>query len=265
MTRGHIRGENLEKENESRYKHGILTRHKDGSVEVFIPSRPIDRHAPPPDTQPVDKDGWSDEQILEREKENIDRSSRRARKSIRWHVRNNKHTHFVNLTYDPKKYDTNEKRFNRMKTVLKELKRKYGNFHYVLVPEFHTGGESHGLIHWHGVMDLSKFDLRRATNYHTGKPLHDTAGRELFNMNYWDSTGLSSVSEIGDTKKVANYITKYITKDIEKVVGKGQKKYWSSRGEKPAEKYLTEEEAFSYLENHKISFENERGKYIDVD
>ena len=264
MTRGHLRGEKLEKIKNSRFKYGIVTGHKDGSEEVYIPDSPIDRHEPPPNTEVTDKTGWSMEEIQERELENVNRSSRRARKNIKNHVRNNKHTHFVNLTYDLKKYDTNEKRFNRMKTVLKELKRKYGNFHYVLVPEFHTKGESAGLIHWHGVMDLSKFDLTRATNFHTGKPLFDKAGRELFNMNYWDSTGLSSVSEIGDTKKVANYITKYITKDIEKVVGKGQKKYWSSRGEKPVEKYLTEEEAFSYLENHKISFENERGKYIDI-
>lgn len=255
----------MENENESRYKHGILTRHKDGGIEVFIPNSPYDRHAPPPDTQPTDKTGWSSEAIQERELENLDRSSRRARKNIRNHVRNNNHTHFVNLTYDLKKYDTNEKRFNRMRTVLKELKRKYGSFHYVLVPEFHEGGASDGLIHWHGVMDLSNFDLTRATNFHTEKPLFDTSGRELFNMNYWHSTGLSSVSEIGDTKKVASYITKYITKDIEKVVGKGQKKYWSSRGEKPAENYLTEQEAFSYLENYKISFESERGQYIDID
>ena len=264
MTRGHLRGENLGKEENGRYKYGIITEHRDGTKEVFIPLEPIDRHAPPPDTTPVDKSKWSLEEIKERELENLSRSSRRARKNIKNHVRNNNHTHFVNLTYDLKKYDTNEKRFKRMKTVLKELKRKYGYFHYVLVPEFHEGGKSDGLIHWHGVMDLTNFDLTEATNYHTGKKLYDEAGRELFNMDYWQSTGLSSVSEIGDTKKVANYITKYITKDIEKVVGKGQKKYWSSRGEKPVQSYLSEQEALQYLENHTISFENERGKFIDI-
>ena len=62
-----------------RYKYGTLTVHKDGSVDVYIPNTPFDRHEVPPDTKPVDKTGWTDEQIRERELENLDRSSRRAK------------------------------------------------------------------------------------------------------------------------------------------------------------------------------------------
>ena len=254
----------MENEKDDRYKYGTLTVHKDGSKEVYVPNTPYDRHQAPPDTTPIDKTGWSDEEIRERELENLDRSTRRAKTGIRHHVLNNPHTHFVTLTYDLKKYPTNEKRFKRMKTVIKELERKYGKFDYCLVPELHEEGESAGLIHWHGAMNLTGFDLTRATHFHTGKELFDRYGRELFNLDYWDSTGLSTLSEIDNTRKVASYVTKYITKNMENVVGKGKKKYWSSRGEKPVQSYLTEEEALQYLENHTISFENERGKFIDI-
>ena len=247
-----------------RYKYGTLTVHKDGSVDVFIPDTPYDRHQAPLDTQPVDKSNWTDEQIRERELENLDRSTRRARKGIRNHILNNKHTHFVTLTYDLKKYPTNEKRFKRMQTVIKALKRKYGKFDYCLVPEFHEEGASAGLIHWHGAMNLTGFDLTRATNFHTGKELFDKQGRKLFNLDYWDSTGLSTLSEIDSTRKIANYVTKYITKNIENVVGKGQRKYWSSLGEKPVQRYLSEEEALRFLENHEVSFENGQGKHINI-
>ena len=247
-----------------RYKYGTLTTHKDGSVDVYIPNTPFDRHEAPPDTSPVDRSGWTDEEIKERDLENLDRSSRRSKREIRNHILNNKHTHFVTLTYDLKKYPTNEKRFNRMKTVLKALKRKYGKIDYCLVPEFHEEGESAGLIHWHGAMNLTGFDLTRATNFHTGKELFDKQGRKLFNLDYWDSTGLSTLSEIDSTRKIASYVTKYITKNIESVVGKGQKKYWSSRGEKPVKRYLSEQEALQYLENYEVAFQSELGKHINI-
>ena len=102
------------------------------------------------------------------------------------------------------------------------------------------------------------------TNFHTGKELFDKQGRKLFNLDYWDSTGLSTLSEIDNTRKVASYVTKYITKNIESVVGKGQKKYWSSRGEKPVQSYLSEQEALQYLENHKVAFHSELGKHINI-
>lgn len=247
-----------------RYKYGTITIHADGTRDVYIPNTPFDRHEAPPDTKPVDKSDWTDKEIKEREVENLDRATRRARKGIRNHILNNTHTHFVTLTYDLKKYPTNEKRFNRMETVLKELRRKYGNFHYCLVPEFHEKGDSAGLIHWHGAMDLTGFDLTRATNFHTGKELVDKQGRKLFNLDYWDSTGLSTLSEIDNTRKVASYVTKYITKNIESVVGKGRKKYWSSRGEKPVKRYLSEQEALQYLENHEVAFQSELGKHINI-
>ena len=244
------------------YKHGIITQHRDGTTEIFIPKIPIDITQPPPDTTPTDKRNWSQEQIEERERENIDRSTRRARKGVKNHVKNNPHTHFINFTYKPT-YD-NERRFKRMKNWLKDMRKKHGKFDYCFVPEHHTKDLSKGLIHWHGVMNLEKFELIRATDPNTGKEIFDRYGNEVYNLKDWLTTGHTHVTPLRNKKKAANYLTKYITKDIESVVGKGQKKYWSSRGEKPAESYLTEEEALQYLENHTISFENERGYYLDI-
>ena len=94
-----------------KYKYGTKTVHNDGTIEIYIPKLPFDTSQPPPDTTPVDKRNWSKEQIEERERENIDRSTRRARKSVKNHVKNNSHTHFINFTYKPT-YD-NERRFKR--------------------------------------------------------------------------------------------------------------------------------------------------------
>ena len=251
-------------EKADRYKYGTLTVHRDGSKEVYIPNTPFDRHQAPPDTTPVDKTGWTDEEIRERELENLDRSTRRSRKTVKNHVKNNPHTHFVNLTYDFNKYGTNEKRFNRMKNWLKDMKRKHCKFDYCFVPEHHTEGLSKGLIHWHGVMNLEKFELIRATDPNTGKEIFDRYGNEVYNLKDWLTTGHTHVTPLRNKKKAANYLTKYITKNIESVVGKGKKKYWSSRGEKPVQSYLTEEEALQYLEKYTISFESERGKHIDI-
>ena len=251
-------------EKADRYKYGTLTVHKDGSKEVYIPNTPFDRHQAPPDTTPVDKTGWTDEEIRERELENLDRSTRRSRKTVKNHVKNNPHTHFVNLTYDFNKYGTNEKRFNRMKNWLKDMKKKHGKFDYCFVPEHHTEDISKGLIHWHGVMNLEKFELIRATDPNTGKEIFDRYGNEVYNLKDWLTTGHTHVTPLRDKKKAANYLTKYITKNIESVVGKGKKKYWSSRGEKPVQSYLTEKEALQYLKKYTISFESERGKHIDI-
>lgn len=243
-------------------KYAKITRHKHANSEVFIPSVAWNIHETTPDNTPTDKSNWSDMQILEREIENNDRATREAKRRIRNHVANNYTTHFVTFTYNPKKYPTNEKQFKRMKTVLKELKRKHGKFNYLLVPELHQNGN----IHWHGVIDFSNMqnELKEAKNSHTGELLKYN-GNQLYNFKYWDSTGFSNISKIKNISKVSNYITKYVSKNIGKTVGINKKKFWSSRAEnKPEERYLTFEETQNIQEKLTPSYENERGAFYDL-
>lgn len=252
---------------EKRKKHGKIARHKHAKPRVFIPRIPWDRHESNSDNTPIDKSDWSDMEKLAREIENNDRSTRRAKKKVTEFAWNNKTTHFGTITYNLEKYPTNELRRKRMQTILKELKRKWGRFNYLLVPELHNEGEkSAGLIHWHCLFDLSNMqdEIRTARNPKTGKLVKDDKGRQVYNIKYFDSTGFTNFTEIDSLEKAANYATKYIDKNIGKVVGTGKKKYWSSHGgDKPVENYISSSEA-KYIADNYEGYSTEYGTYYTL-
>lgn len=240
----------------SRKKHGKIARHKYATPRVFIPRIPWNRHDTAPDTTPVDMTGKTDIEKLEREIENNNRSSRRAKAKVAEFAFNNYITHFGTITYNLEKYPTNDSRYKRMETILKALKRIYGLFNYVLIPELHDEGESAGLIHWHVLIDLSnmKDEIRIAKSPKTGRLVKDKQGRQIHNIKYFDSTGFTNFTEIDSIEKAANYSRKYIDKNIGNVVDSGKKKYWSSRGgDKPIENYITASEA-EYIKNNYSEF-----------
>lgn len=244
---------------EENLKHAVMTVHHNGSIEIFIPNEPYDisKVKKYPESAIYEE---SEENRKWKDFENLQRSLRYTKKSIKNHIRNNKHTHFLTLTFDKVKYPDNESRIKRVDTWIKQMRRKYNEFNYVLVFELHKSG----LIHVHGCMDLTKFPLRNAVNPHTKKMMFDSKGRELFNLPDWDSTGFSSVTVLGDSSKVSNYITKYVTKDLDAVVPKGKKRFRASLSREPLKRYLSETEMNNFLLNNEITFENDFGKFIEI-
>lgn len=234
-----------------------MTVHLNGLVEVYIPKEPINISKIKAYNEFNNNDDL--EQRKYKDWLNEQRSLRRTKKAIRYHVINNKHTHFLTLTFN-EKYPTNELRIKRVDTWLKSMRRKYGDIIYCLVFELHKSG----LIHVHGVMNLEGFSLRRAKSPKTNKELYDSSGRDIYNLKDWDSTGFSTVTKLEDSTKVSNYITKYVTKDLEKVVPQNKKRYRASISNKPQQRYLSKDETIHLLATQKITFENEFGSFIEI-
>lgn len=162
-----------------------------------------------------------------------------VKRKLNDYARNNDFDHFWTLTFDPKLCGKdNDYRFSEMATWLKKERDKARyqglEFRYIFVPEFHLGdGENQGTIHWHGVTGGYCPKLKDS-----GKMFQ---GAKVFNAIDWNY-GFTNVQRVRSKIKVANYITKYITKDfVNSPVRKGKKKYWSSKNLKlPAEFYLDE-------------------------
>lgn len=164
----------------------------------------------------------------------------RTRNQVKDYVLSNEFDMFWTLTFNNKR-ESDKVCFDRMSNWLKYMKKKYGLFDYIFIPERHEDG----CIHFHGVTGAFK-----GVMVDSGVKLK---GQIIYNCNEWNY-GFSTVSIIRDKKRAASYITKYITKELSQdVVGKGKKKYWSSRGlRKPVETY------FEYVpfENKEPDWEN---------
>lgn len=137
-------------------------------------------------------------------------NNNRAKNNVYDIARANLWDWFLTLTFNPDKvnrYDYSEclkklqKQFNNIRS------RYCPNMRYLLVPEFHKDGG----VHFHGLIancDLVHFTP--AINPHTGQQIVQK-GLEIYNWNLY-TLGFCTATSVQDTKRVSNYITKYITK-----------------------------------------------------
>lgn len=137
------------------------------------------------------------------------RSAIRAKTAIHDIAACNTFQHFVTLTISP------ESKVNRYDydDCVRYMSKWLNNHldHYLLVPEKHDDGA----YHFHLLADVPK------------EKLHHHANGVYRIKSY--TAGYSHVTKVKDNSKLAKYITKYITKDLLKTVGKGRKTYWASR------------------------------------
>lgn len=153
----------------------------------------------------------------------LESSRQRAKASIRDIALCNQFGYFFTLTLSPdlvNRYDA----VAVEKKVLQYLKnasyRK--GFSYLCVPERHKDGA----IHLHGLCNLGSIKIARAVNPHTLLPISTQSGQPVFNMTDW-KLGFSQCVPLDENyERVCNYISKYITKESEKIFGKW---YLSSR------------------------------------
>lgn len=161
----------------------------------------------------------SDEQLYQQ--------AQRIKRRIRHYMLCNEFDLFWTLTFDSEKinsydYLTVKK---RIRAWLKVQREKYGKFSYLFIPELHKSGR----LHFHGVTGGFKPILTKAKNNRTGRWIQKN-GKQVFNADSYH-LGFSTVTEIDSSEKVANYITKYITKELLAIpFGYKQPKYFSSRG-----------------------------------
>lgn len=133
--------------------------------------------------------------------------------------------------------------FKRLSKWLRAMRDRNGKFMYIIIPERHKDGN----IHFHGV-----------TGGFSGKLVDSGVkqrGRKVYNCPAWDY-GFSTVTRVGNLEKTASYVSKYVTKSLsQELVGKGKKKYWSSRGlREPVIEYL---DVVPFDENNNPDWQNE--------
>ena len=142
----------------------------------------------------------------------------KTKSKLRDYARNNHFDKFWTLTFDPKKFGSSDNlRFEEMQKFLKRMTRKYGKFNYLAVPERHKSGA----IHWH--MMTGYFEPKLIDS---GKRYKE---KTIFNCPEWEY-GFTNVQNVRSKKKISNYVSKYITKDLmDSPARRNKKKYWASR------------------------------------
>jgi hypothetical protein len=145
------------------------------------------------------------------------RSTRRTQTLIRDYCLSNRFDIFATLTLAQDRYNTSNNRF-RIHKWLENQKKIHGGFKYILVPELHKDGATH----FHGLFEGYSGNLRQ-TN-------HRKSGRYIYNLTSYRS-GFSTAVYIrdGDSEKVGQYLSKYITKTIGNGVEPGKKRYFASK------------------------------------
>lgn len=193
-------------------------------TETPTPKIPTDTTAPkkPKERKAQDKD--------------IERAIVRARNKVYDLVYENDFTHFYTLTFNQNKYNSKE---------AKEILEKTQNFlhhaverkdlKYVLTAERHKNGGIHLHLVANCPFQLVDSDTRMVKGY--SKPLklstikkknipQEDILKNVYNVPEWQYGFTTAIEINGDPAALAQYLTKYITKDIHKIFGKY---YWSSK------------------------------------
>ncbi|MFZ2836172.1 MAG: hypothetical protein WAZ21_02535 [Candidatus Saccharimonadales bacterium] len=157
----------------------------------------------------------------------INRSLKRTKEVIKDIILCNNFDYFCTFTFKDHRNDVDVCKA-RMHYWLQSQQKKYGNFDYLIVPEYHEDGVS---IHFHALFNDYAGRLSPAINPKTQEPVVGRNDKQVYNLSGWAS-GFSTAIEITNTSddraKVSNYVSKYITKEMPLFSGK--KRYWCSKG-----------------------------------
>ena len=140
--------------------------------------------------------------------------------------------YFLTLTFSDDELGgyTHEKAIKKLCNWLIVQRRNNPNMFYLIVPEFHKSGR----LHFHGLVgNVPNWNLERAKR--NGRYIF-VNGKQIYNLTNY-KLGFSTISYIEDKQKVANYISKYVTKEL--ITLKYKKRYWYSRNIQYPKTYYT--------------------------
>lgn len=153
--------------------------------------------------------------------ENVKRSAtHRAKQQVKYYAMANLWDYMITITLDPKKVDRHDygacMKYTRLQ--LKMFKHRYcKDLEYVIVPDFHQDKA----IHFHGL--IKSKDIKKVLE---DSNLKDNKGNRIFNITK-GITGFNTVvpieyKDVESIFKIANYITKYLTKNmpVSNIIGK---------------------------------------------
>lgn len=155
-------------------------------------------------------------------------------------ARSNRWEYFVTLTIDPKKLgSTNFKLItDKLNIWTNNLKKRYApDLKYIIVPELH---KDRSKWHFHGLFSNVgnipfKFSGKTCIGRFTYDYVRKPYATKIYNLPLW-RYGFSTATVVKDTAKASSYITKYITKDLSKVL-RNQHRYFASQNtDRPLEK-----------------------------
>lgn len=165
-------------------------------------------------------------------------SIKRAKETVYDLIKLNDFTYWVTLTLDSTKissrYDSNIVK-KALLTWLKNMQQR-NDLTYLLIPEHHKDGAIHMHMLCSGNLDLVPTNIC------------DKGGRQIYNLSNW-KYGFSEVVKLdGNKDYTARYVTKYVTKDSDKIFGK----YYYSGGSLNRKVYTVLEDVdFFALDNLK--------------
>lgn len=175
---------------------------------------------------------------------------KRAKDNIFDLVYSNSWDWFFTGTINPKKIDSSDPKALKkpLQKWLNHMVDRYG-ISYVLIFERHKktdGIHIHGLIKDNPFTPLRLVDSGTKTFYGFKKPMKQKTaqnhglnwdkGKTVYNLKTWRFGWSTAIKVYGDPGALSHYITKYITKENDKIMGRY---YWHSRDlEKPKIQYM---------------------------
>jgi len=203
--------------------NSVATIYRD-KTNIFVPFAPYKKLKPGLELDKTHSElvvGTLREQSMNKE-ENIERSTRRARKDVSDLIKFNEFHWFGTITADPNvinRYDPEVVK-TALHNWLKAERRKYRDFGYVVIPELHKDGA----IHFHTLFkDYPDFVPAHNEKY---QGQMQRKGRLIYNLAH-PPFGHTDFERIENKEAVSHYVLKYVTKDMPTFADK--KRYWSSR------------------------------------
>ena len=170
----------------------------------------------------------------------IESSVNRTINQIYMLSRANRWDYFITLTIDLQKLDSTD--FNLISQKLNiwtnNLKKRYApDLKYIIVPELHKDKRK---WHFHGLFaNIGKMSLDFSGKVCIGKYIYDYVQKpfatKIYNIPFW-KYGFSTATVIRDPSRASSYITKYVTKDLCRVLPNQHRYLASQNVDKPIER-----------------------------
>lgn len=177
--------------------------------------------------EPFDDIGYYYNNLAQLQKNSIDKSVSRSKRNLRRICLSNEFEYFSTWTIDCKHCDRFHIQdvFEKMQELTKAFRRINKNFQYVYVLEKHLNGA----FHLHGMIKGVKIGLDDYNLVEYKKDNYDKLpyyildsiekGDHIYHIPFFDNKlGYNTFTKIKDNSKSANYILKYISKDISRLV-----------------------------------------------
>lgn len=214
-----------------------MAKHYDDKVKLFQFKQPLKIRKPGFEIERKEKPKILPDQDRTQEQidESIRRSVNRTRRELADIAEMNVFDHFATFTFDPSRHDAYDIAYTdrKMMNWLNNVQKKHGAFNYLMVSERMKDGK----VHYHALLGgfTGKYHATGKYSTHLGKKC------ARFKIDSWEkSNGFADMEEMGDKKRTAAYLVKYISKEymIPSLLVKNRKRYWASKSlKRPTQSY----------------------------